>query len=687
MKRTFALIGFSEALTLLILNLTEIKYIPVIGAALAIIFITTLILPKYRQEMVFPVCLGSALFACILFMSVYYAAYAPSQVLNGKEAIASFYITSLPQKSESGYVYIAKAKTVMFSGAPQNIKIKIKSDYPIYADAYRLITAKLKFYSVGNTSFSSYGNWGKGIYLTAHIKQYKAGDTCANPLMLTLVNLRKDIINVLYERIGGDAGALAAALLTGDRSNLSEETNFAFKAAGASHLMAVSGLHLTVLSGALTGILNLLRVKKKPAAVIIVVFVILFSALTGFSRSVVRAGIMMCVLLSGYLFNRRADTLNSLGLAVFIICMNPFAVSDAGAVLSVLAVLSLCTGAKAVKEFNGSAVFKRKNSVLKSVAVYLLDGLTVSGCVVFFTLPAMYIFFGYYSLIGVIINVFIVPVGSLSTVLSLVTYLSDKAGILSELFNSLERGLNDFIISLVKLSAESSFSVIKTETYFGVVIAVILAVFALCFFIGSKRLMRAAAVFSVFLIIVTSFVSLSLDNSAGQLLICEDGAVAVVDGDKSAVYALNTKNDYYAVSSFLSSRDRNIDAIIVSKDDTYSLMLAEKYGAAKLISPEYDGQVLSDTNISEYISESSYKSGEGGIKYSIDYSYKTPHFSCSVNGFDINNYKNGGRYNIILARKTVSDYNGTVELDEGEIVYNLYKNKTFNVRRLNVWQG
>ena len=50
---------------------------------------------------------------------------------------------------------------------------------------------------------------------------------------------------------------------------------------------------------------------------------------------------MMIVMLCGRLFNERSDTLNSLGIAVFIICLNPFAVTDAGALLTVTAVLGL----------------------------------------------------------------------------------------------------------------------------------------------------------------------------------------------------------------------------------------------------------------------------------------------------------------------------------------------------------
>ena len=71
MKRVFAHIGFSSALTLLILNLVSVRFVPVITAGLAAVFAASLALKKYRQAAAVPVCLGSALFACLLFMFVY----------------------------------------------------------------------------------------------------------------------------------------------------------------------------------------------------------------------------------------------------------------------------------------------------------------------------------------------------------------------------------------------------------------------------------------------------------------------------------------------------------------------------------------------------------------------------------------------------------------------------------------
>ncbi len=688
MKRPFAYIGFSTALTLLFLNVTDIKYIPIIGVALSVFFVTTLILPEYRQEKVFPVCFGFALFACILYITVYYSACAPAQLLSGKEAASVFYITDLPKSGENGYVYIARAKAIMLGGAPQNIKLKIKSEYPIYADAYTLISGKLKFYSVGKTSFSSFGNWGKGIYLTAYVDECTINKDCVNPLALSLLNLREDIIGVLCNNIGGDSGALAAALITGDKSALSDGTYFAFKAAGASHLMSVSGLHLTVLSGAIAGFLKAFRIKERPSALINIVFIVLFSAMTGFSRSVVRAGIMMCVMLSGYLFKRRADALNSLGLATFIICLNPFAVSDAGAVLSVCAVLSLCTAVRRYNEFSKNKLHRKKEGVPRKILLYITDGAAMSLCIVLFTLPVMYIFFGYFSVICVFINVFIIPLGSISTVLSPLTYLADKTGFIPTFFNTLSRGLNGFIIELVKLSAESSISIIRTELYFGVVLAVILVSFAMCFFIGKKRLFKIAGAFSLFLLISVSAVTFGLDSSRAQLFVTENGAVAIVDGKNSIVYGLNTKSDYYAVSSFLSIRDSGVDTVIVSMDDKYSLMLADRYSAATLVSPVYNNAVISSGNIKSYVVSESAEASAGGIKYVVDYSDKTPLFSFSVNGFNVSNsaYDKSAE-NITVARKTVYDYNGYIELDDGELIYDLYKNKTFKVRRLNVWQG
>ncbi len=113
-------------------------------------------------------------------------------------------------------------------------------------------------------------------------------------------------------------------------------------------------------------------------------------ALAGFSKSIIRAGIMMIVMLCGRLFNERSDTLNSLGIAVFIICLNPFAVTDAGALLTVTAVLGLI-----IIDPMLIGLYKPKTKLV----YYVYKTVCASLSVFLTTLPVVCITFSYVSML------------------------------------------------------------------------------------------------------------------------------------------------------------------------------------------------------------------------------------------------------------------------------------------------
>ena len=104
----------------------------------------------------------------------------------------------------------------------------------------------------------------------------------------------------LEQTIGGEAGKLASALLLGTRDHLSGDTSLHFRRAGVSHLLALSGLHVSILIAALELFLKTISCPKRIRA--ISVFVIAFGYLffTGASPSIARAVLMLGVLTLGY---------------------------------------------------------------------------------------------------------------------------------------------------------------------------------------------------------------------------------------------------------------------------------------------------------------------------------------------------------------------------------------------------
>ena len=119
--------------------------------------------------------------------------------------------------------------------------------------------------------------------------------------------------------------------------------------------------------------------------------------MTDFSVSVIRCAIMICVLLFARLKNKKADTLNSLGLAVTLLCFNPYAVTDPSAVLSVLSVLGMLVVKPKIDE-------NIKPEKLNKFGCYIYDGLTITLSVMVTTFPAIWLFFSNTTFISYLAN-------------------------------------------------------------------------------------------------------------------------------------------------------------------------------------------------------------------------------------------------------------------------------------------
>ena len=195
-------------------------------------------------------------------------------------------------------------------------------------------------------------------------------------------DLNENISRGIIMAMGEDAGSLFSALFMGNRSYLSPRINLNFKRIGISHILALSGLHLTILALGISALLSAIGVSKKPRTLIILFLTLGYMTLTGFSPSVVRAGIMLIISSLLYLLSSMRDSLTNLSLAVFIICIfNPTAIFDLSLWLSAFATLGIIAFSehkrkrKAVK----SGIFRR---FLSWVLISLLSSTFAIGATV-----------------------------------------------------------------------------------------------------------------------------------------------------------------------------------------------------------------------------------------------------------------------------------------------------------------
>ena len=178
----------------------------------------------------------------------------------------------------------------------------------------------------------------------------------------------------LKELIGGEEGNLASALLLGNKDDLSDESVRDFSRAGVSHILALSGLHTSILMGAIAFILKKLRVRRVPRAILLIFISLTYLALTGFAVSTTRCVLMLLCVYVSMIMCYLPDSLTSLSVSgALILVFSPGAVIDAGFWMSFAATFGIIVFAPAFDEATEKLFDKWKKAlILKRGTKYLL---------------------------------------------------------------------------------------------------------------------------------------------------------------------------------------------------------------------------------------------------------------------------------------------------------------------------
>ncbi len=231
--------------------------------------------------------------------------------------------------------------------------------------------------------------------------------------------LRKSIGERLDKLIGGDEAKFLKGLLIGDRGDISYEVKDAFINAGVMHILAVSGLHVVIVILIIFALLIAFRVPEKYRIVFTCLFLVFYTFLTGQSPSVVRAVLMGIIVLGSQLFERKSDVYNSLALsAIVILFFDSKQLFNPGFILSFVAVFFLV--ALYPKLYSLKNYLPEK--IQSITIVKLIYGtVAVSLASAIGTLPFTSFYFGKISVIGIIANLFIVPLSNVVLAIGMLT--------------------------------------------------------------------------------------------------------------------------------------------------------------------------------------------------------------------------------------------------------------------------
>lgn len=478
----------------------------------------------------------------------------------------------------------------------------------------------------------------KNIYLSADdIKNLEIAESKGFSLRNTLYNYRDRMISKFRLNMDSETSAFLSAMVFGDKSDMDDSSKTMLYRSGIGHIMAVSGIHVSICAGFVILILKKLRLSKFVSFGILCMFLAVMVIIAESPVSAVRASIMLAVLYGAELFHRENDTLNTLALAVLIICIsNPFAVHNQGFLLSVSGTYGIGVLAPYMTKNIDSKIIKS-----------LLSMFYVSVCV----MPLSILYFDEVSIISPLTNIVFIPLCSISLIIGLIFVMS--GGLINLLF--IAKYLIRFIIFTVKLMGENSLIYISgnSDTVFTVLISLFIA--GVCMYFISKKRKYIYAV-----------------------ILC---GVIFMFGYNQIVSIRN--RDIFEIA-FLG-KNKNICAVINYNGNTDIIDLSGHYK-----SPEYVKKYLSQNhieNINNLIISKNYSSLSSSYQSALEHSDIKNIYNCSGNEIQIkyNNYTfscNDGILTVIYDRYSVfvSPYAYNGETADIFIFYGNPKNKNLPER-------
>lgn len=344
MARPLAVMGAAYFAAQLFAVLMGLNLAVTSGVLCFLAFLLCVLLRPLRRFKGAAAALFFAAAACTVYACVEGLYVRPLMAYDGTTQQLRLQVTGLAE--DHGLIQIYPAR-VSAGPLPAGTRVELVLSDRSAPEPYDTVEADCALHMYDIYTDKERGFRAKGILFAAYARE-DAVDGAAvipaagRPWYAFVLDLRRYALDTVGRYLSGDTAGLVKAVCFGEKMALTSGAKGDFRDAGVSHLLAVSGLHMSVLSMAIFSLLTRLRLSRRVAAGITAPVTLLFMAVLGFPPSAARAGVMTILLMLGLLIGREADSLNSLGLAVWLLLLpNPYAVLDVGLQLSFAATLGL----------------------------------------------------------------------------------------------------------------------------------------------------------------------------------------------------------------------------------------------------------------------------------------------------------------------------------------------------------
>ena len=395
MTRKMAVIGFSYLLGLFVASFLSFKLNIVIGIILAIFSILTGVLFRKLDKTTYFAFFATIGFALLIYGFYGINVYDKVILLNNQTIYTEAKIENITIESDSRVEYTCKTTNL-----DQNFTFTLYA-YDLKANYDDIICADIGYTKYYNNQYFSSADYhkSKNIFLYGKIvdlSRIKTNRTI-NYYIKTYSDFVADRISTI---LPNDAGAVINAMFTGNKTYYSQEIKNQMYQTGIGHIVAISGFHFSVLCGLLMMLLR--KTKRYISIPVLLLFSICYCIFSGCSISSLRACVMVIVFYLSQLVGRKADILNSLGLAAFLLTIfSPFSIKDASLMLSLAGTFGVAVAGKYINE----KIDEKFETIFSNFRRTLIASLTAAIC----TAPISIFVFNTISIAGPFLIVLVTP--------------------------------------------------------------------------------------------------------------------------------------------------------------------------------------------------------------------------------------------------------------------------------------
>jgi len=380
-------------------------------------------------------------------------------------------------------------------------------------------------------------------------------------------NIQKYIRDTINGTLTDEEGNLLLAILLGDKDKLSEDIQESFKTSNLSHMLAVSGAHVSYIILGLTYVLQNSIIGKKNGKIVCIIFLLAFMAITNFTPSVTRACIMAILTLFSSIIYRKSDVYTNISVAALItLIFNPYSLLDLGFQLSYGGTIGIIIFIKRIQE-------KKSNS---KVINYIKQMALVSIYANIIIIPIMMYHFNTVSFTFIISNIMASPILGIIVItgfLFIIASITVKP--LTRLIAIFIKPILSILIKISQICSKLPFSNILVVTPYMFNVISYYAIILYC--IKSKKNNKCKIIICLLIVLILiNFIIyifpqklriffIDVGQGDSTLIITPDKKTVLIDGGGSDSFDVGEK---VLLPYLLDRRILKIDYVLISHFDT-----------------------------------------------------------------------------------------------------------------------